>query len=453
MQEKNDYCIIFVEKQTKEKVMRTKGPDKKQIRRCLLCRIGRTILMDYKNIYGMKKEDLASDIGAQKIIEGASNILGIEGTRKEKYALLKSLTKIKLEDETKELQQRLEVLDIDEAEDYCLINLRQIIPELRCFYNERDLLDIDIITEHKNNKHMILSCMHEDNKGKKSLFDKPYRETEGDKALKEFGKKDFKNLPDNITEPIVKELKYIFDFYYTVKEVSYEINHKRECRGKLFLETVKENENIRKAIQKESSSDLEFWERVSALSEQFQDVMIGFLNKMPIKFGCNLERVMKDKNMTAQDIAMLSSGRLKANNIQSYVQCSTPSNLDETLDILSKILLVSKSVLYLGYGRTYGNWKDLLSKESLEEFQKIDKEEFSNKSTSKKFVQENVSLIVNDAIKDNETFMNMIKDNPTLFEDKKYNVYEDGKERFKNIIDKKYAYILLETLEQIEKSK
>ncbi len=426
--------------------MRLNGLDKRQIEYCLSCRVGRAILNDYGNIYSMKKEDLEKDETSQEVVNELAEILDIQGELIEKYSILKRLAKTRPEDNTKELELQNEFFDLDE-DDPCLANLQQIIHALRCFYNEKGSYEQIVDTE--NYKHKILLCMNDENQRKVSLVYKyAYDGSDGEVALKEFKKKSFKNTSEDFKKSIADKLKHIFNYYCSLNVNSYKINYKGECFGKLFNEIIKENNEADKAL----GNVPKFFERLSYLSEKSQTTLRRFLNNMPTQFGYNLEMVMGSKGITEQDIKNFSAGKFSASGIQSLMGCSVPSNINETLRILSKILLVSESVLYLGQGRTYGNWKDLLSDESLDEFQKIDKNLFPNKSKSKKFVQENVSSIVDEVINDDEKFMNMIKDNPALFEDEAYNVYENERERFKYIIDKRYAYILLETLERIEKS-
>lgn len=111
---------------------------------------------------------------------------------------------------------------------------------------------------------------------------------------------------------------------------------------------------------------------------------------------------------------------------------------------------MSEDVLCLGHGKSYGNWMSVLSKEGLNglqkaiekdgEFQEIDS---SKRNKIKEFARNEIIQIIND------DYEEVIKNNPGFFEEEDFEVYESKEELFINIIDKEYAYILLEVLERL----
>lgn len=406
---------------------------------CISCFIARKVIEEYGQIYNMRKEDIEKDEN-KSIIEELAGILAILGKLEEKYAVLKRLSKSRPEDSSELLKQQNLAFD-ESQDDKCLVNLQKIISAIKCFYT--DDIDTDTICDKVPYKYEILSLMHKENQDKKNIYREHYNKEKGEEALKKYNAK---RKEQDGTKEIEDGLEYIFDFYRLYTQIeSCNMYNREKCFFKIAK--IVKDENEEKQILLQEGTD--YFNRVSLLPQEKQNIIWKFLKQMTKNFGYNLRAVMSYKNMTDNDVTQLIPGDVNASKIEELKKNKTQPD-ENFLLYLCRALLVSKDVLCFGYGKSYGNWKSVLSKEGLSELQKAIKEDkefqeidFSKRTKVKEFARSKIIKIINN------DYDEVIENNPDFFEEEDFKVYESKEEFFINIIDKEYAYILLDVLEQI----
>ena len=414
----------------------------KEIRRnCISCFILRRTLEDYRQIYEMKREEIEQEDN-KILIEELAKIIAIPGKLEEKYAVLKRLSKSEPDDSCELLKQQSKDFDKTQ-EDKCLVNLQKIISAIKCFYKG----DTDTICDKALYKGEILSLMHEENKGKKDIFGEQYDKEKGENALKKYNAK---RKSEDSTEEIAEGLEYIFKFYCYASIDFCDMYNREKCFFRI-ANIIKDENDVKKEFH---DNVTDYFNRVSILPEDRKKILLDFLNRMPKNFGYNLKVVMHYKNMTENDIiSLFPNNKYNISKIQELQKNKTRPKEKESenfLLYLCRALLVSEDVLCLGHGKSYGNWMSVLSKEGLNglqkaiekdgEFQEIDS---SKRNKIKEFARNEIIQIIND------DYEEVIKNNPGFFEEEDFEVYESKEELFINIIDKEYAYILLEVLERM----
>lgn len=383
---------------------------KKQIKKCLNCRIGVRIIADYRNMIAITN---LNDESNKEVIEDMSEDLQIKGNIKEKYEILKRLYSRNFFDETET--------------NICLINLQRIIFAIRDLY--RDNNDDDIIFT-QNYFSYILSVMDESNKTKLKNYD----DGKSGEALKLLSQS---KSCGGLKSEVASGIRYIFNrFCYPKSSESYAINVKDECIRKIFFEYAD-------ALPDSSigNNKKEFFQRAKKLSTDLRDILFDYLCYAPKKFGYNLQFIMNKHNMTEQDVATLIG--VTASSIQTLKTCNTPKRDKNTIELLCRVLGVSKDVLYKGIGTTYGSWKELFTDENLKEIR--EKEKLKNKTEAISFVRKQIHRL---STLDETSFKEMLSEYPEFFAEEEICTCCELEECFDILLHKEDAYALLEILEK-----
>ena len=129
-------------------------------------------------------------------------------------------------------------------------------------------------------------------------------------------------------------------------------------------EIVQESQPLLKTKQESK----QFIERVNHLPKQYAIIMQEYLRNALKNIGITLNSIMKLQDMTDQDIAKLLD--CKANKIQALRTQKSTNESQDFINLLSRGLFVSESVIRTGYGQKFGNWNDMLKGDILKEAMK-----------------------------------------------------------------------------------
>lgn len=402
---------------------------KRQIKKCLNCKIGTEVISDYGYIYDLKqKENLTGKFSPEddesEIINNLSNSLNLNGTIKEKYKLLKKLSENSC-------------FSNDEP-NICLENLQHIISSI---YDIYDTEETDL-TSKSSLFYYILEIMNEINKSNKQESKK------GERAFKYKNSKKKLEDEDTYKKIICDGLHDIMEKYSPSHKQTYEINHQGECFGKLFSEDVQKHYLGVKAKDKANFDKKEVFQRINNLCDKAQKIILCFIRNAPKRFGYNLQMVMDTQHMTEQDISVLTGIGVSA--IQSWEIADTPQKNPKNITLLCRALLVSEDVLFKGQGKIYGNWKELFEGDTFKEIQNAisdSKKKKSGKNEAKTFIRNNIKKCINLG---NEEFQYLISSTPDLFCEKDFSIFANEEACYEYLIHKEEVHILLEILEETE---
>lgn len=416
---------------------------KKQIERCLSCRIGSSLIYAYMLIYGEEDyRDKKVKINIKKIIKvlESNKVWDEKLDKKKDKELWKRLSEIG-DEEIKKMFDMLKGLSTDSAfkgeTDMCFINIQPIIVALQNIHKNSKG---EAMLENLTNLTTVLSTMVALNKKLQPNYD----EDSAKEALGLF-KKCNRNLDEKQTRMLrIRIKKIVSNFYDNVPESRFIIHGRGDC----FLKSADYNQSKWENESKLDEEYKSYMNRVNDLSMEDKDIIHGYIKNAPKKFGNNLKLVMERQGMTEQDIAMLID--VTPSVIQSLEKCEATERSKEDIKRLCRALLVSEDVLYNGAGKIYGNWKMLLDKEGIKALQEADKSlNAHDKKVSamemKNFARGKIKELIE---RDDSEFYQMIKDAPELFCEEDINIYPDEKDGFKNLLHKEEAYTLLKVLEK-----
>lgn len=452
---------------------------KRQIRKCLDCKIGFDVIWNYKDFYwmAMKEDEIRSDLkyndsislkklpkllnlpntgestqkqlqhvseddifkavldeGGTDVIEELSEVLGIEGTVREKYNVLKRLSQRKGFD--------------GEGLNICLENLQPIIHALCTWYGKSGDNEDNIQMGNTVYTKYIFSVMHELNKKRNSGYDGE----RGSKALKLFGSKD----EEKYEKEIVKNLRGIFKEFRLGKKETYDIM----TRGKCFL---KEIDEVARVYDKITLYRSEFFERLDRLGSESREILLEYIRHAPKNVGVNFRIVMEKQHMSENDILkfineMLPHGAERKNisAVQNMAKATAPNDT-ETIRLACKALLISEDVLYKGTGKRYGDLGELLSDEMTEDIKKLAREndikEVPYNKTDmamKKFFRKKIKTMIENS---GMNLQKLTEIYPDLFQEEDYCLYDDDDKCFDSLLHKEEALALSEVLERMEREK
>lgn len=448
---------------------------KRQIRKCLDCKIGFDVIWDYKDLYGMamKEEEIrfylkdidssaleklpkllnlpdtgestqkqlqhvseddifeaVLDEDGTRVVEELSEILGITGAVREKYNVLKQLSQSKGFGE--------EELDI------CLGNLQPIIHALCAWYEKSGDNEDNILMGKAVYTKYIFSIMHELNEKRNSGYDGE----RGSKALKLFGSED----EEKYEKEIVKNLREIFKEFRLGGKETYDIMTRGEC----FL---KEIDEVARVYDKVAPSRSDFFERLDRLGSESGEILLEYIRHAPKKVGVNFRIAMEKQHMSENDILkfineMLPHGakRKKISAVQNIAKAIAPNDT-ETIRLVCKALLISEDVLYKGTGKRYGDLGELLSDEMVGDIKELAQENgieevTCNKTDTamRKFFKKKIKTMVENSGMDLQKLTEIY---PDLFQEEDYCLYDDNNKCFDSLLHKEEALALLEVLERM----
>ena len=452
-----------------------------QMKRCLECRIGIYVLEKYADIFKImdnemqmrQKLKMVDDKYAfresKERLEELSHTFGLEGTDEDKYREIQALRKKTAENDAlifdkiidapgrgavEKLSklfrlegtdvQRYQILkkvtdaDFDGEENMCLTSLHPIIRTAESMHGgTKALAKLD-------DKKEILKSMHEANNRSAEGYDAK----KGRTALKNFKEKKAEDLEEGDREGIM----YIFGTFLSSAEPVHKFERPGQCAGSVFFQIVEENAE---GIKAESDA---FYSRVDRLGRMPQKIMYAYMQNAPKYFGCSLNRVMLDQNMTETDVVNVIGSPdetgIRASTVQALGKTAFPQRHEEgRISLISRALLVSEDVLYKGAGKRYGNWMEWLDMDGWE-MEKCEREKIKKffgkkgKKELEKAIGKNLGRYVH---MDDDSFRKFMEENPESFHEEEYYLYEDY-ECFAFLLNKPEAYALLEALENLEES-
>lgn len=405
--------------------------------KCLNCRIGQTIIKNYKGIF---KKGI-TEINRTALKKMSKNLWDITNLSKENYAKDGSLEKLivlsrftyeydpEKDEKLTEHQMPDEILLTDLENCMCLEYLKPIISALRGFYNGTN----DAILEKRRYLVNILNEMNELNKRIPE-----YKYDSSKNVISRFSS--YKGSDnDTVTSRIVKGLKYIYTNYSELSLSKNAIQTPAQC----FNITISEITQESQSLQKIELENKQFIERVNNLPKQYAIIVQEYLRNALKNIGKTLSYIMNLQGMTDQDVAKLLD--CKANKMQALrTQKSTNENQD-FINLLSRGLFVSESVIRTGYGQKFGNWNDMLKGEALTE---IKEQLGKSKSETTTYIRKTIR----DYIESEDSFQKMLTDFSNFFETEDITVFSSLEECFENLLHKEDAYTLLEVLEKLSKA-
>ena len=401
--------------------------EKKQMERCLACKIGHAVIEGYANIYKFFFEEPRMKSTKEDVngtISELAELLNMKGTFKENRQRLQALSQFERTND--------EIL----REKNCFTLLQPIIAFLTPFFI--DQLDGQIAK--KPYAKIIYSKMHALNIKYADEYDKYIGEDVVNRLyVKEYAKGNYdsymtdglKEIYSKYIEADIKGEKCNLDsinFLNVADKLSQE-----------YRENLKEQ-----AMQNEFSS---LCSRIGRLSSQYQAIMWDYIKYAPKKFCNILKAVMELQGMNETDVARLLY--IKPNRIQAFQKNVELPKDKDMVTLLSRALLVSEDVLSCGYGQIYGNWNGLFRKEEIRYIKNSTELNLSNTTEAKKWLKKNIRELME---MKQEEFEEFVKENsPAFFYTEEISVFGDTKDSYEELLDKKAVYTLLGVLERMDK--
>ena len=337
-------------------------------------------------------------------IEELAELLDIKGDIIEKYEILSQLS------QSKNYEEKIETGN--EEQIFCLANIYMLLTSVSMLYKSYYL------PMQKDFQNFTVQIMNEKISYSKESF----------------------NNSKNYSEKQFEIQKRIFEQFCSTEFNSYKIYETTDCSSQMLLQDFREwknDTNIQTLVEKAHST----FERIHQLPEEKENIIYCYLVHAPKKFRYCFGKVAYNQNMKESIIEMLSGNTLKKSTVQSYVNTDKPQNEQETIEKLSKILLVSPEVLQTGIGKIYGNWTEFLTEEFLQELQKFEKgKNFKKIKDIKESIIEFLKMEYSD-------FEAILKQFPEFFYEEEIDIFDNDYERFEALLNEKEFYTLLEVLE------
>lgn len=403
--------------------------------KCLNCRIGQTIIKNYKGIF---KKGI-TEIDRTALEEMSKNLWDITNLSEENYAkdgLLEKLIVLSRftyeydpEKDAKLTEHQMpdEVLLTDLENCMCLEYLKPIISALKGFYNGTN----EAILEKRRYLVNILNEMNELNKRIPE-----YKYDSSKNVINRFANYNEDDDNNKSASKIANGLKCIFKNYSTFSLAENAIQTPAQCFNTTISEIVQESQPLLKTKQESK----QFIERVNHLPKQYAIIMQEYLRNALKNIGITLNSIMKLQDMTDQDIAKLLD--CKANKIQALRTQKSTNESQDFINLLSRGLFVSESVIRTGYGQKFGNWNDMLKGDIL-------KEAMEDQNKSKSQIINQIRENIHSYIESEENFKKILEKFSNVFEAEEIAIFSSLEECFENLLHKEDAYTLLEVLEKL----
>lgn len=372
-------------------------------------------------------------------VEELSGLLGIRGSVEEKYEVLRGLSSMGEYGNTDFRAGDF----VEEKSAICLANLPSILMEIKEFYVENE---IEMETKRYNShKRRILSLMHEINK---KYANKSEYETEMcERSLELFWKRIGQDEVEKRAE-FREGLLHIFQtFCYSCDRREFDIKEGRMCEAETFLRVMGES-GLEDGIKERG----EFNRRLALLSDRSKEIMAGYVQNAPKKFGSTLRTVMSELGIDKDEMAQIINPHIKGKDIRGktikgYMDADMPTGQtwEDVVPSLCRALLISEDVLYKGHGKSYGSWKWFQDDEGLEEIGRLTgiKDDKERKNLLNKIISNIVGM-------EEGEFRELAREYADMFREEDYYAYSD-RECFGNLLHKEDAFALLEVLERMEK--
>lgn len=319
-----------------------------------------------------------------------------------------------------------EVLLTDLENCMCLEYLKPIISALKGFYNGTN----EAILEKRRYLVNILNEMNELNKRIPE-----YKYDSAKNVISRFSRYN-ESDDDKVASKIANGLKYIFKNYFTFSLSKNAIQTPAQCFNTTISEIVQESQPLLKTKQESK----QFIERVNHLPKQHAIIMQEYLRNALKNIGITLNSIMELQDMTDQDIAKLLD--CKANKIQALRTQKSTNESQDFINLLSRGLFVSESVIRTGYGQKFGNWNDMLKGDIL-------KEAMEDQNKSKSQIINQIRENIHSYIESEENFKKILAKFSNVFEAEEIAIFSSLEECFENLLHKEDAYTLLEVLEKL----
>lgn len=403
--------------------------------KCLNCRIGQTIIKNYK---GICKKGI-TEINRTALKKMSKNLWDITNLSEENYAkdgLLEKLIVLsrftyeydpEKDEKLTEHQMPDEVLLTDLENCMCLEYLKPIISALKGFYNGTN----EAILEKRRYLVNILNEMNELNKRIPE-----YKYDSSKNVINRFANYNEDDDNNKSASKIANGLKCIFKNYSTFSLAENAIQTPAQCFNTTISEIVQESQPLLKTKQESK----QFIERVNHLPKQYAIIMQEYLRNALKNIGITLNSIMKLQDMTDQDIAKLLD--CKANKIQALRTQKSTNESQDFINLLSRGLFVSESVIRTGYGQKFGNWNDTLKGDIL-------KEAMEDQNKSKSQIINQIRENIHSYIESEENFKKILEKFSNVFEAEEIAIFSSLEECFENLLHKEDAYTLLEVLEKL----
>lgn len=375
-----------------------------QIKKCVSCPVAHKFISEYSlywNTYQEVKKSKGKDRKAllklKETIDNLSEILLIEGTYKEKKIFLNRLinTNISVDELYPELS---EISD-------CVRSINKIVSSLKIFFVESEY-PFDEITDipkfATNNLCCLSDFLLENNIKTETLtteeksWDKDYLNTLG-----------FTTSEDGFEDdPTEEEIEKALSTYNKFRKIV--MDYCQSSTGEISYKYCSPIFNKDKSLMNCQSNSLNMLSETNnslgiklfRLNDTYRSVVYNYLEKAPKKFSDVLTRVMEHQNLGYTEVAKLWNNEKKhASSVQKLTTSDNNKLTDEDKKTLQKILLVSEDMLICGSGRIYGNWNDVLKKQTDPEESKILLESYGEKKyidTKSKIRDDIIELINND---------------------------------------------------------
>ncbi|WP_270602440.1 hypothetical protein [Faecalimonas umbilicata] len=402
--------------------------------KCLNCRIGQTIIKNYKGIF---KKGI-TEIDRTALEEMSKNLWDITNLSEENYAkdgLLEKLIVLsrftyeydpEKDEKLTEHQMPDKILLTDLENCMCLEYLKPIISALKGFYNGTN----EAILEKRRYLVNILNEMNELNKRIPE-----YKYDSAKNVISRFSSYN-ESDDDKVASKIANGLKYIFKNYFTFSLSKNAIQTPAQCFNTTISEIVQESQPLLKTKQESK----QFIERVNHLPKQYAIIMQEYLKNALKNIGITLNSIMELQDMTEQDVAKLLD--CKANKIQALRTQKSTNESQDFINLLSRGLFVSESVIRTGYGQKFGNWNDMLKGDIL-------KEAMEDQNKSKTQIINQIRENIHSYIESEENFKKILEKFSNVFETEEIAIFSSLEECFENLLHKEDAYTLLEVLEKL----
>lgn len=227
-----------------------------------------------------------------------------------------------------------------------------------------------------------------------------------------------------------------------------EINNMAECYFKVYFP-------LQQKLQMKSNQCTELSCKAKKLNDNHWRIFEKFVTRAPKQFGYNLAHIMAWKDLSEQDIVNLLPKGIKVttSNIQSLKECMVPGLDKETITLIARALLVDTSVLYCGYGYSYGNWKNVIPDSKEEGYDAVCRLTGSKKvKENQEIVLEEIHKIIESSEK-LEEFLHKLEENPVEgldFHKERAHMFESLEEQLSICNDLASIENLIAVLEEIE---
>lgn len=404
--------------------------DDRKIERCIKCPIANEVINNYFLFYSHYLIPDRDDEYIESSINQISDTLGILGTPEQKLEYIDIIGNPQMTQAT----VYKEIHNLTKNKD-CVENIHNIIFPIKAFFQDKEQFLVEDFSNNFSKQCIKVLYMIQ------SFLYKYKHELPDDNPKAEINNmyKECKNAIDSKNKKKIREIyrehnntlrdyciRFAGQIEFEYCKPSYtQYSNLKNCQSEMFLDYLK-------IIKPSKISDNDLYNRINKLKEAYKTKLIEYLFKAPKNAGNILTYVIDYQDLTEQEIANVwnevndtkkdDTKEKTADTIKKLKKAKTNKISDSELEVLAKILLVSKDVLECGNGKIYGSFGTALTplrNDVYEEKQKeryiLELQEKYHTKSKTKLRKEVINRIAEMIKSDDENFYQEMKKHKDIF--------------------------------------